>query len=251
MRRYFDFVNSKGLFAKLSSLVFEPKKINELLRDRNQTFLGVLRDTFKGKSVRSLVLGSSTPDNISTVQDFLANRVNVDIEKSGLFFLDRHPRSLYPHKRLADATPQLPKVHVLGGDVRFPPIRTHSFDIILSDYTANFLASEQDWKDFFQEIQAALSSEGHAVAQLDLYDDQSVRWIHGRDKALGIDMLYPSAETLRSLIEEARLEIAIADYRRSDTVVKLQDPSDASALKTAILVLKPSERETEPKMTQK
>lgn len=113
------------------------------------------------KPVRTLLLGSATPENIDTMFDVLM-RAHLDDPENMLIVVDRNEGALNRHvaarnsyKGSVDGS-----VHLVGSDIRSLALRDESITVIVSDFTFNFIDDIADMQALCREAYRVLKSGG-------------------------------------------------------------------------------------------
>jgi len=136
-----------------------------------------LKSIEEKESAQFLVLGSATPrnlDNIALIDKALrpgkGNQDKVTIVDANIYPLERHNERIkfldewhasYKQNNPDQPNPlQYPKFNLAQGDIRQLPFEKRSVDVVLSDYTFNFLSTIEDVDKAFAEIARVLSDEG-------------------------------------------------------------------------------------------
>jgi SAM-dependent methyltransferase len=192
-------------------------EINRLLSDEYGLFRDALEKEFEGEGVRALVLGSATTRNIGSVQRFISNDIKIAQEESVIFIIDNQTLSLHPHKEYADNDTRMPRVHVVGGDITRQPFEEKSFDIILSDYTAAFLPTEEDYQKFFEQIAHSLSDDGRAILAFFVCRDKGISSVLRNDEP-DVGRSCISYPILLEMFEDSGLAIEAQHYRQAQRV---------------------------------
>lgn len=130
------------------------------------------------EKINMLVLGSATPDNLFRVAqiDHLVRPGKAEQDRAVIIDLNRYP--LEKHKREIDwiedkigwgdkpmSTPEfpLPKFELAQADMRALPFKEGEFDLVISDYTLNYLDKFEEVDKVFEEMARTLCSRGIAL----------------------------------------------------------------------------------------
>lgn len=215
MDAYYQRYNPTGIFGKILAAVFKGN-LNTLLNTQAEVFEEPLRAAFEKEKVSVLLLGSATPKNLKYLQHFLTKNIGASNE-SDIFLIDNNKTALKMHRKYIETDAGLPKVHIFGGDITAQPIRPRSVDILVSDYTANFLQTKGEWESLFQEIERTLTERGRAIVQVRTTNDPDIDdFAHGLSGG-EVDVVYPNERLLRSCIDTAGLEVQTEKARSSVT----------------------------------
>src|SRR5260221_12197174 len=123
---------------------------------------------------RLLVLGSATPSNatyVSNINGFLRPEKEQDdtvtIIDQNLYPLTKHAEYI---NTIDDQTHALvshesayPRFELIQGDMRQLPFTRSSFDVVISDYTFNFLSTREEVEQTFQSISHVLNEGGLCI----------------------------------------------------------------------------------------
>lgn len=135
------------------------------------------------ESVRFLILGSATTNNLNQAAKIDQYLRPGKVEQDEVVIIDRNKYPLDEHKKEADwiegkakdawsntpkSTPEFPypKFEIVQADIRQLPFADKSFDLVISDYTLNYLDSLKDVDGTFHQISEVLSPDGLAVVSI-------------------------------------------------------------------------------------
>ncbi|MFZ2193268.1 MAG: class I SAM-dependent methyltransferase [Candidatus Moraniibacteriota bacterium] len=122
-----------------------------------------------------LILGSATPDNLSRIAQIDSYLRPGKVEQDVAIIIDQNMHPLAKHKEdilclegkdgwsnTPKSTPEfpLPKFELSQADIRELPFKNNEVDIIISDYTLNYLETIEDINRTFEEISRVLSTNG-------------------------------------------------------------------------------------------
>jgi hypothetical protein len=207
LNRYYESFRSPG----------NTTEIKQLLSDEYGLFRDALKKEFEGKKVRALVLGSATIRNVASVQYFISDDIKIAQKDSAIFIIDNQTLSLHPHKHYVDRDTKMPRVHVVGGDITRQPFEKHSFDIIMSDYTAVFLPTENDYQSFFGQIAYSLSDKGRSILTFFVCRDKGISSVL-RNDGPDVGRSCISYPILLKMFEDCGLAIEAQHYRQAQRV---------------------------------
>ena len=149
--------------------------------------MGVSEDALKSirekEKARFLILGSATTNNLNQVSKIDQYFRPGKVEQDEVVIIDRNTYPLEEHKKEVDwiegkgedswsntpkSTPEFPypKFEIVQADMRQLPFTDNSFDIVISDYTLNYLDNIEDVNKFFSQISKALSSDGLLIVSI-------------------------------------------------------------------------------------
>lgn len=154
-----------GSFDMINSLTIE-----EML-ERIKTMLlseELLRSFSEKPQASWLILGSATANNLFNIREMAALLRPGKFMNDDVLIVDRNRYPLQKHQEvLADKPEEVkgmiyPKFHLVQGDIRILPLGDESQDAVVSDYTVNFLASQEDVDLMFSEMSRVLRLGGVA-----------------------------------------------------------------------------------------
>ncbi|OGF27445.1 hypothetical protein A2331_00585 [Candidatus Falkowbacteria bacterium RIFOXYB2_FULL_34_18] len=130
------------------------------------------------ESANILILGSATTQNLNGVSKIDKYFRPDKVEQDKVIIIDKNFYPLSKHKKDIDwiegkdgwtnqpkSTPQFPypKFELAQADMSQLPFADHKIDIVISDYTLNFLDDLNQVDKTFQEISSSLSENGIAL----------------------------------------------------------------------------------------
>lgn len=137
-----------------------------------------LRSIQEKEKIRLLVLGSATRENIHQIAKIDQYIHPGKVENDNAVIVDINKYPLDEHKKYVDwiegkdswthtpkSTPEFPypQFDLVQTDMRQLPFAEGSFDMLISDYTLNYIDNPTDLGKVFGQIAQALSQDGFAI----------------------------------------------------------------------------------------
>lgn len=142
---------------------------------------GLLQKIQEKSSAMVLVLGSATPDNLNHISKIDRLLRLGKVEQDTVVIVDVNKYPLAEHKKemlwiegkdgwtnTPKSTPEFPypKFRLAQADMRELPFGDQSVDVVLSDYTFNYLTNLNDIEQSFKAISRVLGDDGIAVISI-------------------------------------------------------------------------------------
>ncbi len=127
------------------------------------------------EKAKLLILGSATPNNLSIIAKIDSFLRPGKVEQDTAIIIDQNKYPLDKHKKeilflegkdgwtnTPKSTPEfpLPQYKLVQADMRKLPFGKNEIDIVISDYTFNYLDKAEDVNQVFKEISSVLSPNG-------------------------------------------------------------------------------------------
>jgi len=131
--------------------------------------------------VTFLVLGSATTENLGHISQIDSYLRPGKVEQDKVVIIDKNLHPLWKHQKeiawlegddgwtnTPKSTPEFPypKFGLAQADMRKLPFKNNIFDMVISDYTLNYLDNEESVSKTFQEISRILSPGGTVMLQV-------------------------------------------------------------------------------------
>lgn len=204
----------------------------------------ILRSIQEKEKIRLLVLGSATTENLHQIAkiDQYLHPGKVEDDDAVIIDLNKYP--LDQHKKYVDwiegkdswtntpkSTPEFPypKFDLVQTDMRQLPFAEGSFDILISDYTLNYIDNPTDLGKVFTQIAQVLSLDGLAIVAV--RGTQHGNQKTGDNKALseaehttqgGVEVHYFPLQTYLRIAAEHGLEVVTQSLLSNDLCVVLK-----------------------------
>lgn len=151
------------MYERLKSMEL-PEQVRESVRAKEKATL--------------LVLGSATSDNLSRISQIDSYLRPGKVEQDTAVIIDQNNYPLARHAKdilsiegkdgwsnTPKSTPEFPfpKFQLTQADIRRLPFAENKVDLIISDYTLNYLDNLEDINSTFKEISRTLSADGIAL----------------------------------------------------------------------------------------
>ena len=183
------------------------------------------------KKSNILVLGSAVPENINAISKIDSFLRPGKVEQDTAVIIDQNMHPLKQHKKDIEwiegkgtwnnkslSSPEFPypNFKLARADMRELPFAENVFDIIISDYTLNYLDKLEDVEATFEEISRTLTEKGVAIVSFrgnekysdlegDIVDDVQEK-IQG-----GVKVHYFSIQTYFKIAQKHGLKIVTYD----------------------------------------
>lgn len=186
-------------------------------------------------SANLLVLGSATSSNlfwVSRIDQYLRpSKVEQDV--ATIVDINKHPLTEHqPHILIIEgkdgwlnepqSTPEYPypRFRLAQADMRELPLVSDSVDVVVSDFTLNFLPDLSDIAQTFQEVSRVMSQDSLALISVRVDDEEIDQELAGKIKIFK----YPFATYIR-LAEEYGLELLDTQAVAKDTYMAFRKQS--------------------------
>jgi hypothetical protein len=137
-----------------------------------------LRHTREKEKARFLVLGSATPSNLTYISKIDGYVRPGKISNDTITIIDQNFYPLTKHAQLVRViegndgwsnTPVLldgqsyPRFELIQGDIKKLPFNSNTFDVVVSDFTLNYLTSISDLEKTFEDVTRVLCQKGLCI----------------------------------------------------------------------------------------
>ena len=119
----------------------------------------LLKDIATHPQLHIGLLGSATPLNMINISGWLTSIGRKDLTKDQLCVIDKSEIAIEKHKNHLDQEgfPEGLGVDLVQGDITAMPFASGSLEIVIADYTGNFISEKEKLELFFKEAHRVMS----------------------------------------------------------------------------------------------